>query len=61
VPCAHGYLERNSRGGQANRARKYQARCPVWPEASAIAIDAEYTITTPIDRRSSALHDNDAS
>ena len=30
------------------RARKYQGRYPVYADASAIAIDAEYTITSPI-------------
>src|SRR4029079_9424710 len=43
------------------RARKYQARAPVWSDASAIAIDAEYTITSPSASSSSVDHASDTS
>ena len=45
----------------ACRARKYHARCPVCADASAIAIDDEYTMTRPIASSSSAVHASDAS
>jgi hypothetical protein len=59
-------LERDSRGDQANgdehRCREEVPRAmPGMADASAIAIDAEYTITKPIASSSNALHDNEAS
>src|SRR5581483_11486259 len=45
----------------ACRARKYHGRYPVCAEASAIAIDAEYTITRPIASRSSVAQVSDTS
>jgi hypothetical protein len=43
------------------RTRKYQARNPVYDDASDIAIDAEYTMTSPAASRSSETHASDAS
>ena len=45
----------------ACRARKYQERKPVCAEDSAIAIDDEYTITSPIASRMIAHQVSDAS
>ena len=43
------------------RARKYHARLPVCADASAMAIDDEYTITMPMASSSSVAHASDAS
>ena len=43
------------------RTRKYQARYPVCAEASAVAIEDEYTITSPIASSRIAAHASEAS